>query len=73
VRGAPHVAGNLLRYWESATLVSLPLVDNPCLLGFVNREVACLISLTVGDGRVTEIHVYCEPRALEFLREHVLP
>lgn len=73
VRGAPHVAGNLLRYWESATLVSLPFVDNPCLLGFVDRDVACLISLTVSDGRVTEIHVYCEPRALEFLREHVLP
>jgi RNA polymerase sigma-70 factor (ECF subfamily) len=73
VRGARFVASNLLRYWESATLVSLPFVDNPCLLGFVDRDVACLISLTVEAERVAEIHVYCEPRALDFLREHVLP
>ena len=71
--GAENVAGNLLRYWESATLVSLPLVDNPCLLGFVDRDVAGLLSLTVAGGRITEIHVYCEPRALDFVREHVLP
>ncbi|HEX4174673.1 MAG TPA: RNA polymerase sigma factor SigI [Acidimicrobiales bacterium] len=73
VRGARYVAGNLLRYWEDATLVSLPFIDNPCLLGFVDRDVAGLISLTVGGERVTEIHVFCEPRALDFLREHVLP
>jgi RNA polymerase sigma-70 factor (ECF subfamily) len=73
VRGARHVAGNLLRYWEGASLVSLPFVDHPCLLGFVDRDVAGLISLTVDGQRVTEIHVYCEPRALDFLREHVLP
>jgi RNA polymerase sigma-70 factor (ECF subfamily) len=73
VRGARHVAGNLLRYWESASLVSLPFVDHPCLLGFVDRDLAGLISLTVDGERVTEIHVYCEPRALDFLREHVLP
>ena len=73
VRCARNVAGNILRYWESATLVSLPFVDNPCLLGFKDRDVAGLISLTVDRARVTEIHVYCEPRALAFLREHVLP
>ena len=73
VRGAPYVAGNLLRYWNNATLVSLPFLDNPCLLGFVDRDVAGLISLTVDGERVTEIHVYCEPRALDFLRQHVLP
>jgi hypothetical protein len=54
-------------------LVSLPFVDNPCLLGFVDRDLAGLISLTVDNGRVSEIHVYCEPRALDFLRQHVLP
>ena len=73
VRGAEHVASNLLRYWERATLVSLPFVDNPCLLGFVDHDVAGLISLTVEADRVRDIHVYCEPRTLEFLREHVLP
>ncbi len=40
VRGAPYVAGNMLRYWGHATLVSLPFIDNPCLLGFVDRDVA---------------------------------
>jgi RNA polymerase sigma-70 factor (ECF subfamily) len=73
VRGAPYVAGNLLRYWEDATLVSLPFIDNPCLLGFVDRDVAGLISLTIHGESVTEIYVFCEPRALDFLREHVLP
>jgi RNA polymerase sigma-70 factor (ECF subfamily) len=73
VRGARQVASNLLRYWHSATLVSLPFVDNPCLIGFVERDVAGLISLTVDGGRVKEIHVYCEPSALAFLRQHVLP
>jgi RNA polymerase sigma-70 factor (ECF subfamily) len=73
VQGARFVASNLLRYWETATLVSLPFVDKPCLLGFVDRDLAGLISLTVDGEHVTEIHVYCEPRALAFLREHVLP
>jgi RNA polymerase sigma-70 factor (ECF subfamily) len=73
VHGARNVAANFLRYWQTATLVSLPFVDNPCLLGFVDRDVAGLISLTVDGERVSEIHVYCEPRALDFLREHVLP
>jgi RNA polymerase sigma-70 factor (ECF subfamily) len=73
VRGATPVAGNLSRYWECATLVSLPFVDNPCLLGYVDRDLAGLISLTVGGERVTEIHVYCEPRTLDFLRTRVLP
>jgi RNA polymerase sigma-70 factor (ECF subfamily) len=73
VRGARNVATNFLRYWQTATLVSLPFVDNPCLLGFVDRDVAGLISLTVEGERVTEIHVYVEPHAIDFLREHVLP
>jgi RNA polymerase sigma-70 factor (ECF subfamily) len=73
VRGARSVATNFLRYWQTATLVSLPFVDNPCLLGFVDRDVAGLISLTVDGEHVTEIHVYVEPRAIDFLREHVLP
>lgn len=73
VHGAENVAGNLLRFWDGASLVSLPFVDNPCLLAFKDREVAGLFELTVGADRVTKIHVYAEPRALEFLRERVLP
>jgi RNA polymerase sigma-70 factor (ECF subfamily) len=73
VRGASTVAGNLLRYWESATLVSLPFVDDPHLLAFVDRDVAGLIALTVRRERVTKIHVFCEPGTLDFLRARVLP
>jgi RNA polymerase sigma-70 factor (ECF subfamily) len=71
VQGARNVCTNLLRYWERASLVSLPLVDSPCLLAFIHREVAGLISLTVEGDRVTNVHVYAQPRALDFLREHV--
>ena len=73
VHGAKQVAANLLRYWgDTASLVSLPFVDHPCLLGFVDRDVAGLISLTVRGDRITEIHVYCTPPALDFLRRRVL-
>ncbi|HEX3333367.1 MAG TPA: RNA polymerase sigma factor SigI [Acidimicrobiales bacterium] len=73
VHGAERVAANLLRYWgDRASLVSLPFVDHPCLLAFVDRDVAGLIALTVRDDRVTEIHVSCAPPALDFLRRHVL-
>ena len=73
VYGAERVAANLLRYWgDGASLVSLPVVDNPCLLAFVDRDVAGLISLTVRDERISEVHVLAAPPALEFLRRRVL-
>jgi RNA polymerase sigma-70 factor (ECF subfamily) len=73
VHGASEVATNLLRYWsDGASLVSLPFVDHPCLLGFVDRQVAGMISLTVRAGRVSEVHVYATPPALDFLRARVL-
>jgi RNA polymerase sigma-70 factor (ECF subfamily) len=73
VHGAHNVAANLLRYWEGVRLVSLPFIDHPCLLAFIDRDVAGLISLTVDGDRVTKVHVYAEPRTLDFLRGHVLP
>jgi RNA polymerase sigma-70 factor (ECF subfamily) len=73
VHGARNVAANLLRHWERARLVSLPFIDHPCLLAFIDRDVAGLISLTVESDRVTKLHVYAEPRALDFLRAHGLP
>jgi RNA polymerase sigma-70 factor (ECF subfamily) len=73
VHGAERVAANLLRYWSGqASLVSLPFVDNPCLLAFVDREVAGLISLTVRGERISEVHVLAAPPALDFLRQRVL-
>ncbi len=73
VHGAENVAGNLLRYWKHASLVSLPFVDNPCLLAFVDREVAGLIELTVDGARVTKVHVYAQPHTLDLLRTFLLP
>jgi RNA polymerase sigma-70 factor (ECF subfamily) len=73
VHGASSVAGNLVRYWAGHSLVSLPLTDHPCLLAFVDREVAALISLRVADERVTEIHVYVRNETLGFLRTRLAP
>jgi RNA polymerase sigma-70 factor (ECF subfamily) len=72
VHGARNVSTNLLRYWRRASLVSLPFVDHPCLLAFIDRDVAGLISLTVRGDLVTKVHVYAEPRALDFLRDQVV-
>ncbi|HWD53531.1 MAG TPA: RNA polymerase sigma factor SigI [Acidimicrobiales bacterium] len=72
VHGARNVSTNLLRYWGRASLVSLPFVDHPCLLAFIDRDVAGLISLTVRGDLVTKVHVYAEPRALDFLRDQVV-
>jgi RNA polymerase sigma-70 factor (ECF subfamily) len=74
VHGADRVAANLLRYWgDRASLVSLPVVDGPCLLAFVDRDVAGLISLTVRGERISEVHVFAAPPALDFLRQWVHP
>ena len=73
VHGAERVATNLLRYWGGgASLVSLPFVDTPCLLAFVDRDVAGLISLTTHDERISEVHVLAAPPVLDFLRRRVL-
>ena len=74
VHGAKSVARNLLRYWGwGASLVSLPFVDNPCVVAFADRDVAALFSLTVSGDRVSKIHVYADPRVLAIIRARVLP
>jgi RNA polymerase sigma-70 factor (ECF subfamily) len=74
VHGADAVASNLVRYWGwGASLVSLPNVDNPCVVAFADRDVAALLSLTVTGDRISKVHVYAAPEALAFLRERVLP
>jgi RNA polymerase sigma-70 factor, ECF subfamily len=71
--GAERVATNLLHYWGGrASMVSLPFVDNPCLLAFVDRDVAGLLSLTMRNGRISEVHVLAAPPVLDFLRRRVL-
>jgi hypothetical protein len=73
VRGAGHVAGNIIRFWgRRATLVSLPLGRQPCVLAFVDRELAALIELDVEADRVREIHVTARPESLLALRAQLV-
>jgi RNA polymerase sigma-70 factor, ECF subfamily len=73
VHGARQVARNILRYWgERATLVSLPLGRQPCVLAFVDRELAGLIELNVDSDRIRKIHVTARPEALRALRTQLV-
>jgi len=73
VHGADTVARNLVRYWGwGASLVSLPVLDNACVLAFADRDVAALFSLTIRNDRVSKVHVYAAPEALAFVRDSVL-
>jgi RNA polymerase sigma-70 factor, ECF subfamily len=69
VTGAEHVARNLLHYWgQPATLVSLPVQGQPALLGFLGRELAGVLVLTMRGEVVQTVHVIGDPRKLAFLR-----
>jgi len=69
VTGAEHVARNLLHYWgQPATLVSLPLGGQPALLGFIGRELAGVLVLTMREEVIQTVHVIGDPRKLGFLR-----
>jgi RNA polymerase sigma-70 factor (ECF subfamily) len=73
VTGAQRVAANLLRFWGSGpTLVSLPVAGEPCLLAFLERDLAGVIVLTVRDDRITKVFVHAEPSMLRFLRHELL-
>ena len=73
VHGAEHVARNLVHFWGwGASLVSLPVLDNACVLAFAERDVAALFSLTITGERISKVHVYAAPEALAFLRDRVL-
>jgi len=69
VTGAEHVARNLLHFWgQPATLVSLPVGGQPALLGFLGRELAGVLILTMSDEVIQTVHVIGDPRKLAFLR-----
>jgi RNA polymerase sigma-70 factor (ECF subfamily) len=69
VTGAEHVARNLLHYWgQPATLVSLPVGGQPALLGFIGRELAGVLVLTMREEVIQTVHVIGDPRKLGFLR-----
>jgi RNA polymerase sigma-70 factor (ECF subfamily) len=69
VVGAEHIARNVLHYWgQPATLVSLPVAGQPALLGFVGKELAGVILLTMRGEVIQALHVIGDPRKLAFLR-----
>ncbi|HSR87017.1 MAG TPA: RNA polymerase sigma factor SigI [Streptosporangiaceae bacterium] len=72
VTGADRVARNLLRFWgPPATLVSHPVGGQPALLGFVGRDLAAVLVLTMDGELIQSIQVISDPRKLSFLRSQL--
>ncbi|HEX4865753.1 MAG TPA: RNA polymerase sigma factor SigI [Acidimicrobiales bacterium] len=67
--GGHVVAANLISYWSSATMVSLPGGAAPAVLGFRNRRLAGVLVLTVSTAgdRIDKVHVIADPAKLAFL------
>jgi RNA polymerase sigma-70 factor, ECF subfamily len=73
VHGARNVARNIIRFWGGqATLVSLPVGSQPCILAFVERDLAAVIALDIESDLVTEIHVTARPESLRTLRAQLV-
>jgi RNA polymerase sigma-70 factor (ECF subfamily) len=68
-RGGDVVAANLLRYYGRATLVSYPVGDEPAVLAYYGQRLFAVITLTVGDGSVTKIHVRADHAEVALLVE----
>ena len=67
-----RVARNLLRFWgRGATLVSLPVGDQPAVLAFTRRELAGVSAFTMRGELIQAIHVIADPRKLDFLRSQL--
>ena len=72
VRGAGRVGANLLRFWgPHATLVSQTVVDQPVVLGFIDRRLEGALVLSLTGDRVTKVHAIVDPRKLGFLRSQL--
>ncbi len=83
IRGAVRVARRLLYFWgPPATLVSHPVAGQPALLGFIGRDLAgiLVLSMKVSGGshrgrppgsqqsdQIQAVHVIADPRQLGFL------
>ncbi len=67
-RGAVRVARRLLYFWgPPATLVTQPVGGQPALLGFIGRELAGVLVLTMRHDTIQAVHVIGDPRQLGFL------
>jgi RNA polymerase sigma-70 factor (ECF subfamily) len=67
VHGAVQIAGNLLKFWGPATLVSQPVAGQPALLGFRNRHLAGVLVLGMRGELIESVHVIADPRKLTTL------
>jgi len=62
VVGGERVAGNLIRFWQQASLVSYPVDGRPAILAFRDRRLAAVLMLTLNDhGRIQVIQVVADP------------
>ena len=71
--GSATVAGNLLRFWGAATLVSHPVNGQPAVLAFVNRRLEAVLVLTLRGDLISSVHVIADPRKLSYLRTQLSP
>ena len=68
VTGADRVARNLLRFWgKGATLVSLPAMGQPALLGITGREPAGVLVLSMRGHLVQTVQVMADPGLLSLV------
>jgi RNA polymerase sigma-70 factor (ECF subfamily) len=71
IRGAAHVARNLLYYWRGATFASLPVNGQPAVLAFTGRRLDGVLVFTVEGDAITSVQVIGDPRKLAFLRSQL--
>jgi RNA polymerase sigma-70 factor (ECF subfamily) len=62
VRGAEHVARNLLRFWggEGILLVSHPGSREPVVLAYVDRKLVAVMDLATDGARITSVRIHVQ-------------
>jgi RNA polymerase sigma-70 factor, ECF subfamily len=70
VVGVDRVARNILRFWgqPGTVLVAQPVCGQPAVLAFVKRKLVGVLALSIGDHKITKIHVLVQPSTLGPLR-----
>ncbi len=68
--GADNVAVNVVRFFgpsTALTLVSHPVNGEPGILGFSERRLAAIVTLSLRDGLISHIHAVADPTATAFV------
>ena len=70
VVGADSVGRNILRFWgqPGTVLVAQPVCGQPAVLAFVKRKLVGVLALSIGNSRITKIHVLVQHSTLGPLR-----